>query len=170
MEPSQRSSCLTLSMVTSWTTSRKLYRCTKVPRAFLINAPFQMWVSEFCFSFIIIQVNWSAQRKIYSALNAEGTPCLKFLPGSSFTRLLRYLWKCSTLTCGIQCWHDFYINHIYCFVTPHTPKRNKGCVKEMIACVNKWSPLPTRAYVIIHTLLSFSAFTQICTKRPQKMP
>lgn len=170
MEPSQRSSCSTLSMVTSWTTSRSLYRYTKHRGVSLTNVPLQTRVSEFVSSFHFRELNWLRGR--YTQLASRQMPCLKFLPGSSFTKLLWYLWKCTILTSGIQCWHDFYINHIYCFVT--LQRESKDVFRKqlhLVACVNKWSP-PSRSCLCdySHAAASSSIYTEMWGKTPQKCP
>lgn len=138
MEPSQRSSCSTLSTVTSWTTSRNLYRYTKDLTALLTDTPLQVSVSKFFFWF-------QAQRKIYSACKQKNA-----LPYVSTWQLIYQTAMIFMKMYNSNLWHPMLAWFLYqpylllCY-SRHSIKEAMGVFNKkqlhLVACVNKWSPL-----------------------------
>lgn len=139
MEPGQRNSCSTLSMVTSWITFRSLFNkgthftwlsCYR--KCCLI----QVWVSNY-YNFWLYSRSCDRLKGAYTQPASRRPPCLKFLPASSFSWLLWFIFFMFTWQHQMLAW--FYIYHIYCFVMAYTPRRVDGYIQRMFPYVNKWS-------------------------------
>lgn len=150
MEPSQRRSFSTLSMVTSWITSRSLFNKQRytnhltvlLTKSFYLNVRFWLFLFLYCRSY-------DQLKGAYTQPASRRPPCLKFLPGSSFSRLLCFFWKCKCWTNSIKCWHDFISTIFIALLQPTLPRELMDMIRGWLHLVNKWSSCQLCALVII---------------------